>query len=90
MDLPADAVEEYAATPAENATVEVAKALLTPDAMGWVKKQNDDTRVLFVERIKSLMIGDRTNVRSELRKGTKAKFNMVAKFNKRYEGMGIE
>lgn len=83
MDLPADAVEEYAATPAENATVEVAKALLTPDAMGWVKKQNDDTRVLFVERIKRLMIGDRTNVRSELRKGTKAKFNMVAKFNKR-------
>ena len=85
MDLPADAVEEYmyAATPAENAKVEVAKALLTPDAMGWVKKQNDDTRVLFVERIKRLMIGDRTNVRSELRKGTKAKFNMVAKFNKR-------
>jgi len=51
--------------------------------MAWVKKQDDDVRVLFVERLRGLMHGDRTNVRSELRKGSKTKFDMVAKLNKR-------
>ena len=84
MDLPAEAAEDDDIASVSNPESVVAeRLLLTPDAMAWVKKQDDDMRVLFVERLRGLMYGDRTNVRCQLRKGAKTKFNMVAKLNKR-------